>query len=87
MVKISDIDWDALDEEVTNTDYSLDDMRPVPPEMERRIQAAADVTLREMELEELRATQEAVQSKQASIQVEIDSLRSRIDDLVLAHSA
>jgi hypothetical protein len=75
MVKISDVDWDALDKKVTNTDYNLDELQPVPPELSKELRAAAWTTYQRLELEELRA-------KQAEIVVEVDSLQSRIDDLL-----
>ncbi|MDR1033826.1 MAG: hypothetical protein LBL41_03550 [Bifidobacteriaceae bacterium] len=78
---IETTDWDALDEEVTNTDYDLSEMRPIPPEEEEWIQAAADNTLRRIALEKLQAE---IDSLQAEVQAKTDSLRTRIDDLVLA---
>jgi hypothetical protein len=76
---IETTDWDALDEEVTNTDYDLSEMRPIPPEEEKWIQEAADRTLRRIRLEKLKVE---IDSLQVEVQAKTDSLRARIDDLV-----
>ncbi|MDR1034171.1 MAG: hypothetical protein LBL41_05360 [Bifidobacteriaceae bacterium] len=78
---IETTDWDALDEEMTNTTYDISEMRPVPPEIEAGIREGADNTLRRIRLEKLRAE---VDDLQVEVQAKTDSLRSRVDDLVLA---
>jgi hypothetical protein len=72
---IETTDWDALDEEVTNTTY--ESVGPIPPDEERKIRAGARALRQRLELEKLRAETDSFQSQ-------IDNLRARIDDLVLA---
>jgi hypothetical protein len=81
MVKMSEIDWDALTEEAENTTYDISEMRSATPDERKRLRVAADNTLRRIALEKL---QDEIDSLQAEVQAKTDSLRTRIDDLVLA---
>ncbi|MDR1034242.1 MAG: hypothetical protein LBL41_05720 [Bifidobacteriaceae bacterium] len=81
---IETTDWDALAKEAENTTYDISEMRPTPPDEERRIRAAAANTLRRMELEELRAEADSFQDEVDGLKSKANSLHTRIDDLVLA---
>jgi FtsZ-binding cell division protein ZapB len=79
---IETTDWDALDEEMTNTTYEV--VGKIPPDISAKIKAAADNTLRRMELEKLRDEANSFQDEIDGLQSKANSLRTRIDDLVLA---
>jgi hypothetical protein len=79
---IETTDWDALDEEVTNTTYEA--VGPIPPDEERKIRAGARALRRRLELERLQSEADSFQSEVDDLQTKTDSLRTGIDDLVLA---
>jgi polyhydroxyalkanoate synthesis regulator phasin len=84
---IETTDWDALAERAENTTYDISEMRPETPEERIRRITAADNTLRRIALEELRAEIDGlrveIQSEVDGLQSKANSLRARINDLVL----